>query len=337
MKIGLGLAMLVGVMLAVALVAYQGAGEVLGTLAALGWGFVPMALVHVGQILCAALGWRSLIPHPWPRPFLKLIEIRWIREGINGLLPVAHIGGEIIGARILSFRGVRGDLAGASVIVDVTVEVVTQILFTLVGVLFLFLTGRGSENVGDLAMGIIAAVVVVGGFVIAQRVGLFKLIEAAFDRVMEKAQWPSFEGIKGLHNAIHAVHRKPRALAEAACWHFLAWLLGGLEVWLALHFMGIDIGIREALILESLGQAARSTGFVVPGAIGIQEGGFMLFGAIVGVVPEAALALSLAKRLRELVLGLLALAVWQFVEGRRLFDARRRRAANPTSTPSAEN
>ena len=321
--LGLGLAMLAGVALATGLIVYQGAGEVLATLATLGWGFVPVALIHVAQMLAAALAWRPLIARPWPRPILVLLKIRWIREATSGLLPVAQIGGVIIGARILSFRGVRGDIAGASVVVDLTVEVVTQILFTLLGLSLLLLAGRGGAIVGDIAVGIATAGVAIGGFVIAQRVGLFRLIENVLDRAMEKAQWLSFDGIKGLHDAIQGIHRNPRALAESALWHFTSWMLGGAEVWLALHFMGYDIGAREALILECLGQAVRSAGFAIPGAIGIQEGGLVLFGALLGVAPEGALALSLAKRLRELVLGLPALAVWQWLEGRRIFgDAR---------------
>jgi putative membrane protein len=331
MKLGLGLAVLAGLGLATGLIVHQGAAEVFGTLAALGWGIVALVLVHLVQTACAALGWRPLIGKPWPRQFLTLFKIRWIREGTNGLLPVAHIGGEIIGARLLSFNGVRGDVAGASVVVDLTVEVVTQILFTLLGLALLLFTGRGGETIGDVAMGVVAAVLVVGGFVIAQRVGLFKLVEGALDRVMKRARWLSFTGIKGLHDAIRAVHRRPGALAAAAGWHFLSWLLGGLEVWVALHFMGIDIDLREALILESLGQAVRSAGFAVPGALGVQEGGFMLFGAMLGIAPEAALALSLAKRLRELLLGLPALGFWQYVEGRRMFEGQRR------ASPRAEN
>src|SRR5579885_2970655 len=103
MKIGLGLAMLAGIALAAALVAYQGAVEVLGTLLALGWGLAPMIGTHILQMVCSALAWRPLVERPWPRPLLILLKIRWIREGTNSLLPVAHIGGEIIGARMLSF------------------------------------------------------------------------------------------------------------------------------------------------------------------------------------------------------------------------------------------
>ncbi len=56
----------------------------------------------------------------------------------------------------------------------------------------------------------------------------------------------------------------------------------------------------------------------LPGALGIQVGGYLLLGAALGVAPEAALALSLAKRVREILLALPALLAWPVVEGRRL-------------------
>lgn len=323
MKLGLGLALLAGLALATILVVYQGAGEVFAALSALGWGIFAVISVHVLQISACALGWRAVIDKAWPRPLANLIQIRWIREGTNGLLPLAHIGGEIIGARMLSFVGVRGDVAGASVVVDLTVEVVTQLLFTLVGLVLLVRGGHSGSEIADLAVGLAIAAIVLGGLVAAQRSGLFKLIETALDRLMAKAKWLSIQGVKGLHDRIRAIHRNPRALAIGAMWHLVSWLLGAAEVWVALHFMGVAIEPRDALILESLGQAARSAGFAIPGAVGIQEGGFMLFGAMLGISPEAALALSLAKRLRELALGLPAIAVWQFAEGRRIVHARK--------------
>jgi hypothetical protein len=71
-------------------------------------------------------------------------------------------------------------------------------------------------------------------------------------------------------------------------------------------------------MLESLIQAVRSAAFFMPGALGVQEGGLILLGAVVGLGPEVALALSLIKRIRELAVGLPALLAWQMVEGRRL-------------------
>ena len=68
-------------------------------------------------------------------------------------------------------------------------------------------------------------------------------------------------------------------------------------------------------MLESLGAAVRSAAFVVPGALGVQEGGFVVLGRALGLTPEAALALALVKRVRELLVGGPGLAAWTALEG----------------------
>jgi len=91
--------------------------------------------------------------------------------------------------------------------------------------------------------------------------------------------------------------------------------------------------IRDALLVAALaiGPALAPAGrarlvAVVPASLGVQEGGYVLVGALFGLSPEAALALSLLKRARDFVLGIPALMVWQVVEGTQL-----RRRANPAS------
>ncbi len=79
------------------------------------------------------------------------------------------------------------------------------------------------------------------------------------------------------------------------------------------------------MLLESLILAVRASAFFVPGALGVQEGAFVLLGAVIGLSPEVALALSLIKRFRELVIGVPALLVWQFAEGRQMLLYRKSR------------
>ena len=81
-------------------------------------------------------------------------------------------------------------------------------------------------------------------------------------------------------------------------------MVGTGEVWLALRFLGNPVGWIDALLLESVGQAIRGAAFMIPGSLGAQEGGYLLIAPLVGLPPEAGLALSLAKRARELALGL---------------------------------
>ena len=65
---------------------------------------------------------------------------------------------------------------------------------------------------------------------------------------------------------------------------------------------------------ESAGQAIRGAAFAIPGSLGAQEGGYLLLAPLVGLTGEAALALSLAKRARELALGLPGIVYLYFVE-----------------------
>jgi len=70
------------------------------------------------------------------------------------------------------------------------------------------------------------------------------------------------------------------------------------------------------LMLESLGQAIRGFAFAIPGALGVQEGGYVLLGSLLGIPAPVALALSLTKRARDFALGIPGLIYWQIAEGR---------------------
>jgi hypothetical protein len=79
--------------------------------------------------------------------------------------------------------------------------------------------------------------------------------------------------------------------------------------------LGQPLGLTEAFILESLSSGVRAAAFMVPAALGIQEGGLVLFGALFGLPAEIGLAISLSKRVRELALGLPGLFAWYWVGG----------------------
>jgi hypothetical protein len=85
--------------------------------------------------------------------------------------------------------------------------------------------------------------------------------------------------------------------------HFISWSFGTAETWVILHALGAPVGLPQAMVIESLGMAARTAGFAVPGALAVQEGGFALAALSVGVADAAGLSLSLVKRAREVVVG----------------------------------
>jgi uncharacterized membrane protein YbhN (UPF0104 family) len=144
--------------------------------------------------------------------------------------------------------------------------------------------------------------------------GLAAVIEKAVLRMGRSLGWPATAQIDGLHAALVGCFRSPGRVAASASWHLLSWLLGGIEVWLVMHFFGHDVGLGPGMIIESLGQAAKAVGFAVPGAIGVQEGGYVVVCRLLGIAPEVAIALSLVKRLREVLLGIPGLILWHRIE-----------------------
>jgi len=153
---------------------------------------------------------------------------------------------------------------------------------------------------------------------------MFHLVEQILARLERKFAWVESGNLEGLHETILAIYRDRRALLASFLCHLAVWLTGVGEVWLALYFMGVEIGFAEAFIIESLAQAVRSAGFAIPASLGVQEGGYLVFGALVGLGPDVALALSLVRRVRQLIVGVPGLLFWQVMESRRLAERRNR-------------
>jgi uncharacterized membrane protein YbhN (UPF0104 family) len=74
-------------------------------------------------------------------------------------------------------------------------------------------------------------------------------------------------------------------------------------------------------MIEALIQGAASAAFAVPGALGVQEAGFLVFGGMLGLPPEMAAALAVMRRCRDLICYAPGLIAWQAHEGKRLLKS----------------
>ena len=312
---------LIGLALAVALIVHEGWGGVMSALELAGWGLLWASLFHIVPMTINAYAWQFLLARH-ARPSLpRMTLVVWLREAVNGLLPVARIGGEVVSGRVLRLQGVPAPSAVGSIIVDMTVSMASQFVFTLLGLGLLALTSTDMVIVGRVALGIAATVPIVIALLIIQRIGFFGLLY----KLLTLLFGPKLAGWAGaprlLDRAIKALYRRRPRVIQCFLWQTVGWVVGSGEIWLALYFFGQPVSLATALAIESLAQAVASAGFVVPGALGIQEGGFLLFGEAFGLSADTALALALARRVRDLLLFAPAVLIWQFGEGRRLLKA----------------
>ncbi|MEM5448663.1 flippase-like domain-containing protein [Paraburkholderia guartelaensis] len=308
----------IGTALFIALLAWQGLGSVTGALAAAGWGLVLVAAFHVVPLALDAGAIAVLFGRDERVDQRDALLARWTGESVNSLLPAGQIGGPVAMVRQLGQRGMSMRNAAAAITVSTTLQAVAQIVFAVFGiVLFSAYAANGAPR--DLGVAALIATAVLGGlialFYFAQRRGLFGRLLRLASKVFGQRDWSALATrADAIDEAVKSLYARRGRVAASFALSLAGWLVGTVEVWLALRFLGHPAGWIDALLLESIGQAIRGAAFAIPGSLGVQEGGYLLLAPLVGLPPEAALALSLAKRAREILLGLPGLLYLHFSE-----------------------
>jgi putative membrane protein len=299
-----------GVLLFIGVLASQGLPAIVATLALAGWGLLLVALFHLVPLVLDAVAIRVLfeVGGRARGSMRDALLARWAGESANSLMPAGQIGGPVLMARHLAQRGMRMPDAAAAITVSTTLQTMAQIAFALLGVALL---GAQASHISQpalrvsslIASGLLA--LQVGGFYWLQRRGIFSKLMRTATRFAGKRDWSQWmTQAEAIDLAVQLTYGRGGPVAASFLLSVAGWLVGTGEVYLILQLFHHPVGWIDALILESLGQAIRGAAFAIPGALGVQEGGYLLLAPLAGLPPDAALALSLAKRARELMLGL---------------------------------
>lgn len=307
----------IGVLLFVGLLISQDLPAIIAILAHAGWGLLLVAAFHLLPLWLDAAAICVLFEQGSSRkPMRDSILARWVGESANSLMPAGQLGGPVLMARYLARHGLPMEEAAAAITVSTTLQTFAQIAFALLGVVVL---GTQSSHFSPAALRTAALVasaflaVQVGGFYLIQRRGLFSKLMAAVRRFSRKRDWSQWVAqAQAIDLAVQSTYRRNGPVTASFLLSLVGWIVGTGEVYLIAGFLGTPVSWRDAFVLESLGQAIRGAGFAIPGALGVQEGGYLLLAPLAGLAPGAALALSLAKRVRELLLGLPGLLYLRF-------------------------
>ena len=312
-------ALVIGLGLAVVLIAWQGFDVIVSALIGLGTWVLLLPLVYSVHLVGAAISW-SLLFLDGSRPtFPIVLRAVWIGTSVEAMVPAASLGGEFAKARLLMRAGMRGNDAASYVVADVTVQALVLAAWALIGLGILVFTQADPALKWSAAFGagLMAAGVI--GFLLAQRAGLFGFLARAGVKMLRKARWQGItDGAASLDATLRAIYARPRRLACAVAIRCLSRSALLVELWLVARLMGYPIGFIDAAMLMGLIGALRAATVVVPGGWGVQEGGFIVLGSLIGLAPQVMLAVSLASRARELMVGIPALVTWQILEGRSL-------------------
>ncbi len=312
-----GLAVAVGAAGVLAVVLLAGPGRIWALIRRAGWWVVAVAASHLIYEVFITLGWRSLLASQGVRrPFLETFRFRWAADAAQALFPVPEVGSAALRGWLLARKGVSGSLSIAVIIVELTLRMFALVAFIVGGLALLLLEGGGASavEVAAPAAGLAALIVL---YYVAQRRGLLLKVGRRMERVAEGTRWVRFAGGMGrVDEHLPALYGSPDALTASAAWHLLAWMFGAVEVWILLHATGNTVGLEPAVIMESIGQAGKNAGFFIPAGLGAQEGAYLLGARVIGLTAAVGVSVALLKRVRDVLVGLPALALVSLVDGR---------------------
>jgi putative membrane protein len=280
-------------------------------------GALPVAAVvvvfFVVPLWAATQSWRYLFPPDEPLSAGPAAVLTWIGLSVNWLLPVALVGGEVVKFRLASRRVPRTESLVASLVGDKTLQVATQLLYTLLGLSIL--AWLSDEIRGGLREGLGLALVCAAVYLFyrLQRAGVLAGAARRLKKIVKDSDRIEL-GAGRIDAAMDDMYRRSRRWWCAVAWRASFRLLLAVEVALVLRWFGEPVPIWSVLALESIAQAARVAAMVIPAALGAQETAIMAAGLMLGYPTEPLLALAVVKRVRELLVGGAGLIAWQYME-----------------------
>lgn len=291
-----------------------GLGAILDVLGHLGWLTPLIALPYFTSYLVDSIGWWWILRYEFnaspgnprrPPHLLHLFAVRAAGEAVNAVTPTAYLGGEPLKAWLLQRCGIPLAPALASVLVSKTALILTQGGYVFLGLLVALHRWRPAIPLSlAAAVGLLLGILTFGLLIGAQRRGLFGSLLALVRRWSGRgALLASMEAdLHALDDCLREFYdSRVRDFSICCALHFLGWIVGSLEVYLALWLLGHPVGFAVAFAIEALSGVAKMAAVIVPASLGVQEGGQVLIFVAFGLAAPLAVTFGLLRRGRELL------------------------------------
>ena len=322
MKIRVALVGLFGLLIVGYLIWHVGFASVFAAVLAIGWGgFSLLCLYAFGVFVLLGSAWWVLVAEPPPQGWRTFVWARVVRDSAAETLPFSQIGGFVIGARAAVLDGLSPATAAASMIADITTEMVAQLVYVCIGIALLssgLQRAAGLPSMAWLLTGVALSAIAAACFYSVQRYGR-GTVRFITSRFLPQA----LAHTDAITAELQSIYRAPGRIALSFLFHLAGWFASGAATWIAFQVLGAAVSFRSVIAVESLIYGIRSIAFAVPNALGVQEAAYAVLAPVLGVGPELGLAISLIKRARDITIGIPVLLLWQALEGSRAIAAAR--------------
>lgn len=296
----------------------SGMPSILADLARIGPGLAVILALELTIDAFNTLGWWFTIPvaeragtYGW---------LYWVRSAgtaLNEATPLASVGGEAAKLVILR-RRITSAAAAASLLAARMSFSSAKAMFIVVGMAAVWPRLALPRDVSlALLSGFVLVVIGIAMFAVLQVRGIGMGTVSALGRARIPARWIALvDGwLHGVDAHLRDFYRaRPGDLARSMVAYVCGFACGALQILLMLGWLGLPVDPAAAVGIEAFATLIGFLMFVVPGSLGVQEGGKVLIFAALGLPRSAAMAVGITFRLIsiiEIAMGLVAFVLLQ--------------------------
>lgn len=280
----------------------------------IGWGgFGIILLTTFFAYLSATIGWKFCLPKT-RYSILQLFMIRHIGEVVTLINPTSIVGGEATKWTLMNDDQVGKKDVAVSIMVSRIILIYSQLICFGIVFISLLLSNITFPVTIVRVVGIFYSVIIL----IILFIG-YKYKTTDLKNIHSENKGLLYQYLFKLQTVVAAslsfLKTQPKAVAWSSVLGLLHWVIGALEIYLILYYLGFHCSLSQAIFIDLGVVFFKTAGASIPGQVGIEELGNKMMLEMVGISnTEVWIALSLVRRARQICWICFGLLGYAFIQ-----------------------
>ena len=272
-----------------------------------------VGVTFIAYLLVSIAWMQSFLEKPNGINIINLFTIRLIGESLAQVNPTNIIAGETLKAVLLKHKGVDYKSSIVSLTISRFLIMLSAITLVIMGAYIFFDELTSAGTLGDSSTSLIIIIVLTTSLVfllimlLHKEKGIFFLFRQLLEfiarfRTTESRALKAALKLKEIDEELIDFYKHKKIyFISAFLLSMIHWLIGAVEMYLILHFIGVEISFLSCIAVEVGVMVFKAMASFVPGQIGIEEMANKLMLEVVNVSGSTIwVTVSILRRARQL-------------------------------------
>lgn len=270
--------------------------KVTDSLYTVGYKFIWLLIITGTAYFFGTVSWRYCLERKFRSvSVFRLFLIRHIGETVSLFNPTSIVAGDTVKAMLLGAHGIEKKKVITSVLLNRIILIISQLSLFFIAIIIVFFKAMVFSKIDSQE----------------KTAGLYPFILIKYKALRARI-------VNLFSDVSPMLKNNRRMLLMSTIFALLHWLCGSLEFYFILKFLGVDVSILHALIIDLGIMFFKAAGAFIPGQIGVEEYGNKIMLMAVGIPdPEIWISASVLRRARQLAWAAFGISVYFLVFNKR--------------------